>query len=111
MGCQFNCVIVPEKIQKVRELKKYYEDYKNNLMENCGEDFEGYSGDMCVDDGLVIKKNLKLEINNKKEIEQKDLEEYYDQLLDLCTDHCEKWGASIAVRLGNQWAICGAYSD
>lgn len=112
MGSSFNCVIVPEKIQKVRDLRKFYEEYKDNLLAEYGEDFEGYSGDLCVDDGhLVVKKDLKLDADSKKELEQKDLEDHWEGLLELCTGHCEKWGPSIAVRLGDQWAICGIYGD
>ena len=113
MGCAFNCVIVPANIQKVGDLKKFYENYRDELIEKHGEEFEGYSGDMAVDDGyLVVKKNLTLQIDSKKkELKQKDLDKYWDKLLELCTGHCEKWGPSIAVRLGSQWVICGAYSD
>lgn len=112
MGCNFNCVIVPKKIQTERDLKKFYEEYKDNLLAEYGEEFDGYSGDMAVDDGsLVVKKNLKLEVANDKEIQQEDMEDHWGDLLNLCTGHCEKWGPSIAVRLGGQWAICGAYSD
>lgn len=112
MGCAFNCVVVPAKIQKVAELRKFYEEYKENLLQNYGEDFEGYSGDLAVDNGeLVIKRKLKLEAKTQKEITQKDAEDYFDELMELCSGHCEKWGPSIAVKLGKQWAICGAYSD
>jgi hypothetical protein len=111
VGCAFNCVVVPPEIQKVKDLKKFYEEYKNSLLEQYGEDFEGYSGDMAVDDGyLVIKKTLELE-SKKDVVHQEELEEYWSDLLRLCTGHCEKWGPSIAVRLGKQWVICGSYSD
>ena len=106
MGCNFNAVIVPVKIQSKKDLLKFYKDYKNNLIKEYGgeEEFEGYSGDCASDNGeLEIKKNLK--------IETVDLENYQDQLLELCEGHCEKWGGSIAVRIGKQWAICGSYSD
>lgn len=110
MGCSFNCVPVPAKIQKVGELRKFYEEYKDKLLEQYGEDFEGYSGDLAVDDGnLVIKKNLKIETD--KELNEDNIGEYWDELLKLCTGHCEKWGSSIAVKAGKQWVICGAYSD
>lgn len=112
MGCNFNCVIVPAKIQNEKDLVEFYENYKNKLLEEYGEDFEGYTGNMAVDDdNLIIKNELKLEIKSKKELTQKDFDKYYDQLLELCTGHCEKWGPSIAVKIGKQWAICGAYSD
>lgn len=109
MGCSFNCVPVPSKIQKINELKKFYEEYKDNLLREYGEEFEGYSGDLAVDDGLIIKKNLKIDI--KEEINENNVEDYYEDLLKLCTGHCEKWGPSIAVKAGDQWIICGAYSD
>lgn len=111
MGCAFNCVIVPAKIQKVSDLRKFYEEYRNNLLEKYGEDFEGYTGDMAVDNGtLKVMKKVKLELDGE-ELSQDDLEEHFDDLMELCGDHCEKWGSSIAVRIGGQWAICGAYSD
>jgi hypothetical protein len=109
MGCSFNCVPVPPEIQKVNELKKFYNDYKNNLLKQYGEEFEGYSGDLAVDSGLVIKKNLKIE--SDVELNGKNIDKYWDDLLNLCTNHCEKWGPSIAVKFGKQWVICGAYSD
>lgn len=111
MGCQFNLVIVPHNIQKIKDLENFYEDYKNKLLEEYGEDFEGYSGDLCVDDdSLIIKKELKTTVE-KEILSQEDYELVYDELLNLCEGHCEKWGPSIAVRINNQWAICGAYSD
>lgn len=111
MGCSFNCVIVPAKVQKVDELENFYESYKNKLLKKYGEDFEGYSGDLCVDDGLKIKSKVKIKIDNKKELKQKDVDYYYDQLIKVTSKHCKKWGPSIAIRLGDQWAICGFYSD
>lgn len=110
MGCSFNCVIVPPEVQKIDDLRKFYEDCKNKLLEEYGDEFEGYTGDLCVDDGeLVVKEDLKLEIDET--VTQDDFDKYYDQLIELCDGHCEKWGPSIAVRIGKQWAICGAYSD
>lgn len=110
MGCAFNYVVVPSKVQEVADLKKFYEEYRDNLLEEYGDEFEGYTGDMAVDDGtLVVKEELKLKAEG--EISQEDAEEYFEELLELCSGHCEKWGPSIAVRLGNQWVICGAYSD
>ena len=109
MGCQFNFVIVPPEIQTHDDLEKYYENYKNKLLEEYGEEFEGYSGDMAVDDGsLEIKENLKT-TTEKETLVQEDYDLVYDSLLELCENHCEKWGPSIAVRINNQWAICGAY--
>lgn len=110
MGCQFNLVIVPNKIQKIKDLQKFYKDYKNKLLEEY-EHFEGYSGDLCVDDGnLIIKEEIKTTVK-KKTLTQKDFHLVYDDLLKICTGHCKKWGPSIAVRINDQWAICGAYSD
>lgn len=111
MGCSFNLVIVPPEIQKNKDLQNFYEDYKNKLLEEYGEDFEGYSGDMAVDnDELIIKKELKTTVE-KEILSQEDYDLVYDNLLNLCGNICEKWGPSIAVRINNQWAICGAYSD
>lgn len=110
MGCSFNCVAVPPKIQKIGDLRKFYHNHRESLLEEYGEEFEGYTGDMCVDDGsLEVKKNLKLD--HEGELTQDNIGEVWDELLELCSDHCEKWGPSIAVRAGNQWVICGAYSD
>jgi hypothetical protein len=109
MGCAFNAVIAPKKVQTKKDLLAFYEKHKEKLLEKYGEEFEGYSGDMASDDGTLLVKDLKLEVETKKEI--KNLDEYWEGLLSLCTGHCEKWGPSIAVRIGGQWAICGAYSD
>lgn len=110
MGCSFNCVVVPPEVVKVGELRKFCEEYRNKLLEGYGEEFEGYSGDMAVDDGnLVVRKDLKLEYDGV--LEQSGVDEIYDELLSLCGGHCVKWGPSVAVRVGEQWVICGAYSD
>lgn len=110
MGCAFNCVVVPPEVQKVGELRKFCEDYRNSLYENYGEDFEGYTGDMAVDDGtLKVRKDLVLEYEG--DLTEEGLGEIYDDLLALCTGVCVKWGPSVAVRVGKQWVICGAYSD
>lgn len=110
MGCAFDAVVVPKEIQKVADLRKFYAEHKEKLLEEYGEDFDGYSGDMAVDDGnLVVKRKLKLSATG--EISQNDVGDHWDELMELCTGHCKKWGPSIAVRLGDQWVICGAYSD
>lgn len=111
MGCSFNHVIVPPKVQKDKDLLKFYEEHRQNLIENYGgEEFEGYSGDMASDNGnLIIMKELKLDAEGT--LSQEDVYEYFDELMDLCGKHCVKWGPSIAVRIGGQWVICGAYSD
>jgi len=116
MGCSFNYVMVPKKVQSVKDLREFYEQHKNKLLEEYGEDFEGYSGDMAVDDGeLVVNKDLKLSVPSiKKEISQKMVEKDYslfEKMMNLCEGHCEKWGSSMAIRVNDQWAICGAYSD
>lgn len=110
MGCSFNCVVVPPGVQKVRDLRKWCDEYRDSLYEKYGEEFEGYTGDMAVDDGnLEVKKNLKLE--REGVLTQEGVGEIYGDLLELCEGHCRKWGPSIAVRVGEQWVICGAYSD
>lgn len=110
MGCSFNYVVVPPEVQKVGELRKFCEDYRDSLYEKYGEDFEGYSGDMAVDDGtLKVRKDLVLEYEG--EVTREGLDERYDDLLGLCEGVCVKWGPSVAVRVGKQWVICGAYSD
>jgi hypothetical protein len=53
MGASFNYVIVPKKIQSRKDLKKFYLDTQQKLFEKYGEDFEGYSGDMAVDNGEI----------------------------------------------------------
>lgn len=112
MGANFNCVIVPKKIQEEKDLQRFYEDYKDKLFEEYGEEFEGYSGDMAVDDGyLEVKKQLEIKCPKKTELKQKDIDKILSDLLDLCEGHCQKWGPSIAVRVNGQWVICGSYSD
>lgn len=110
MGCIFNSVVVPPEVQKVKDLRKFYNEYRNNLIDSYGDEFEGYSGDMAVDDGnLVVKKDLKLDFSGT--LTQDALNNISNDLFDLSEGHCKKWGPSIAVRVGNQWVICGAYSD
>lgn len=112
MGCAFNCVIVPPEVQKEKDLKKFYQEYRTNLIEEYGgeEDFEGYTGDLASDDGtLEIKKDLKL--SSDSILTEDDIGWLSGDLMDLCKGHCEKWGPSIAVKVGKQWVICGAYSD
>lgn len=110
MGCSFNCVVVPPEVVRVGELRKFCEEYRSSLLEGYGEDFEGYSGDMAVDDGtLVVRRDLKLDYEGV--LTGSGLDDIRDDLLELCGDHCVKWGPSVAVRVGRQWVICGAYSD
>ena len=111
MGCAFNAVIVPKEVQTHEDLLSFYEDYRAKLLEEYGgeEFFKGYSGDLAVDDGSLVVTDLMLPYDGP-ELAVDDTE-HWDNLLELCGDHCEKWGPSIAVRIGAQWAICGAYSD
>jgi len=116
MGASFNYVIVPKKIQSEKDLVKFYEDAQRKLFEKYGEDFEGYSGDMASDNGeFEIKENLKLDLPNyKKVLTKNSFSEDYDvveKMMDLVTGHVEKWGPSIAIRVNEQWVICGSYSD
>jgi hypothetical protein len=109
MGCAFNTVIVPKKYQTPEELQEFYQEYQGKLLEEYGEDFEGYSGDMASDSGELVVTKLKLPYDGPEfPVDHDDL---WEELMELCTGHCEKWGSSIAVRVGGQWAICGAYSD
>jgi hypothetical protein len=110
MGCAFNCVIAPNAVQTEEELQRFYEETKTKLLEEYGEDFDGYTGDMAVDDGFLLVTELQLP-HDGPEITQDTIGEHWDGLMELCGGHCEKWGPSIAVRIGGQWAICGAYSD
>lgn len=110
MGCSFNCVVVPPEVVKVGELRKFCEEYRDGLLAEYGEEFEGYSGDMAVDDGtMVVRKDLRLEYEGV--LKQDDVDGIYAELTSLCEGHCVKWGPSVAVRVGKQWVICGAYSD
>ena len=121
MGASFNYVIVPKKIQLRKDLKKFYEDTKQKLFDKYGEDFEGYSGDMAVDNGeLEIKEDLKLDLTRlglpkyKKVLTKNSFNEDYsvvEKMMDLVSEHVEKWGPSIAIRVNDQWVICGSYSD
>lgn len=116
MGASFNYVVVPKKIQSEKDLVKFYEDTKQKLFDEYGEDFEGYSGDMAVDNGeLEIKENLKLDLPKYKKVLTKNSfnEDYsvVEKMMDLVSDHVEKWGPSIAIRVNDQWVICGSYSD
>jgi hypothetical protein len=105
MGCAFKAVFVPKKHQTQEQLQEFYSEYQGKLVEEYGEDFEGYSGDIASDSSELVVTELKL-----PELPV-DHEGLWDELMELCTGHCEKWGPSIAVRVGDQWAICGAYSD
>ena len=110
MGCSFNCVVVPSSVREVGDLVRFYEDYRDSLLEGYGEDFEGYSGDMAVDDGsLVVRGDLSLDYSG--ELVQEGVGGIWDSLLELVSGACEKWGPSVAVRVGCQWVICGSYSD
>lgn len=116
MGSAFNYVVVPKKIQSEKDLIKFYEDAKQKLYDEYGEDFDGYSGDMAVDNGeLEIKENLKLNLSKyKKALTKKILEnddDVFEAMLNLVEKDVEKWGPSIAIRVNDQWVICGSYSD
>lgn len=115
MGANFNYVIVPKKIQSHEDLQKFYEKEKEKLYQEYGDDFEGYSGDMAVDNGeLEIKENLCMKLPHYKVLKADTLKEDYDAEMEICEfikGHAEKWGPSIAIRLNDQWVICGFYSD
>jgi hypothetical protein len=116
MGSSFNIVVVPKKIQKTEELQKFYEAYRTKLIDSYGEDFEGYSGDLAVDNGeLEIKEDLVLVLPKyKKALTKNSFNKDYtpvEQMMDLVSDHVNKWEASIAIRVNDQWIICGSYSD
>lgn len=116
MGSAFNYVVVPKKIQAEKDLVKFYEDTKQKLIDEYGgEDFDGYSGDMAVDSGLEIKENLTLDLPEYKKSLTKNILDKDDdavtKMMDLAYEHVEKWGPSIAIRVNDQWVICGSYSD
>jgi len=115
MGSNFNYVIVPKKIQTHKDLQKFYEKEKEKLHKKYGEDFEGYSGDMASDsDELEIKENLSIKLTNYKTLTKNSLEKDYDSEMKICKfiqGHAEKWGPSIAIKVNDQWVICGFYSD
>jgi hypothetical protein len=109
MGCSFNHVVVPDSVKKVGELRKFYTEYRDGLLMDYGEEFEGYSGDMAVDDGsLVVRRDLKLDYDGGFD----DLSEIFDDLVKMCEEAgASKWGPSVAFRVGGRWVICGFYSD
>jgi hypothetical protein len=115
MGAIFNYIIVPQKIQNHKDLQKFYEKEKEKLLKKYGPDFEGYSGDIASDnDNLEIKENLCMKLENHKNLTKNKLEDDYasiEKIIDLIKDHAEKWGPSLAVKVNNQWVICGFYSD
>ena len=116
MGASFNYVVVPKKIQSEKDLVKFYEDTKQKLIDQYGEDFEGYSGDMAVDNGeLEIKEDLKLDLPKYKKVLTKNSfnedDSVVEKMMDLVSEHVEKWGPSIAIKVNDQWVICGSYSD
>jgi hypothetical protein len=115
MGASFNYVVVPKKIQNNLDLQKFYEDTKEKLYKKYGDDFEGYSGDLASDnDELEIKENLFMRLPEYKTIMQKKLDNDYGSVEKICEfiqGHAEKWGPSIAIRVNDQWVICGFYSD
>ena len=116
MGSAFNYVVVPKKIQAEKDLVKFYEHAKQKLIDEYGgEDFDGYSGDMAVDSGLEIKENITLDLPKyKKSLTKNILDKDADvvmNMMDLVSEHVEKWGPSIAIRVNDQWVICGSYSD
>lgn len=109
MGCSFNCVVVPPSVQNVRGLRKFYGEYRDGLLMDYGGDFEGYTGDMAVDDGyLEVRKDLVLDWEGEV---PSDSDEVREGVMGLIKGVAEKWGPSIAVRVGGQWVICGFYSD
>lgn len=115
MGSSFNYVIVPKKIQSHEDLQNFYEKEKQKLLDKYGDEFEGYTGDMAVDNGeLLIKEDLHLVLEDYKTLTKNSFEDDYgsvEKIMDLVTGHVEKWGPSLAVRVNEQWVICGSYSD
>jgi len=119
MGANFDIVVVPKKIQTTLDLQKFYEAYRAELVDAYGEDFEGYSGDLAVDNGeLEIREDLVLDLPKyKKALTKNSLNKDYadynpvEKMMDLVNDHVKKWEASIAIRVNDQWIICGSYSD
>ena len=106
MGAQFNYVVVPKKIQKQEHLEAFYEECSKKLIEkHGGEDFEGYSGDLASDNGELKITDLELELPKyTKALTQKGVEDDWESV-------DKKWGPSIAIKVNEQWVICGSYSD
>jgi hypothetical protein len=110
MGSAFSCVVVPKNIQNKKDLKNWCKKYREDLIESYGGDnFEGYSGDMASDNGDLIITNVKLNYQGQ-ELEN-NLDEMQDVLMDVFEPHVEKWGPSVAIKVGDYWVIGGAYSD
>lgn len=111
MGCSFNWVAVPEGVSKVVDVRKFYEEYRDRLVFDYGDDFEGYSGDMAVDDGsLVVREDLKLDFGGV--LDEDGVGSIFDDLMRMAGEAgaC-KWGPSVAFWVGTRWVICGFYSD
>jgi len=121
MGSSFNFEVVPKAIRLAKDLRKFYEERRDELIKKHGEEeeeFERYSGDMASDNcDLVLRKDLVLELPKfKKDLTKKALDKDFEAqdsimaLLQLEED-AQKWGPSVAVRVNDQWVIAGFYSD
>lgn len=115
MGTNFNYVIVPKEIQEPKDLQKFYDQYAEKLSNDYGEDFEGYSGDLASDNGDLEIKDLKMDLPRYNEpLKQESFDDDYESVQKMSVfveGHAEKWGPSIAIKVNEQWVICGAYSD
>jgi len=114
MGANFNYVVLPKKIQTNKDLKKFYKEEKTKLLKKYGKDFEGYSGDMASDDDTLEITNLEMKLPHYKNLTRNSLKEDYDAEMEICSfieGHAKKWGPSIAIKVNDQWVICGFYSD
>jgi hypothetical protein len=110
MGSAFNCVVAPKNIKTKKDLKDWYEEYREDLIEEYGgEEFEGYSGDMASDNGELVISKVKVDYEGNDL--EKDIEDMTEKLMEVFEPHVQKWGPSVAIKVGNYWVVGGAYSD
>jgi hypothetical protein len=111
MGSAFNCVVVPKNVKTRKDLEDWYGEYREGLIEEYGgeEEFEGYSGDMASDNGELVVTKVKVEYDGN-ELE-KDADGMTEELMEAFRPHVEKWGPSVAIKVGKHWVVGGAYSD
>jgi hypothetical protein len=79
-------------------------------------EFEGYSGDIASAPDELIYSETEFNITNDQLRLLETHGYFYDDdwfqpIMKLVEDNCEKWGGSLVVKINNRWAIMGFYSD